>query len=165
MFWQILIGKKMLTEEEKQALEKEVKGYVYRHAAKLSVLNWLQEKRGWISEETMKDAADFLEITGDELESVASFYNLIYRKQVGKKVIHLCNSASCWMMGEPEVREKIQKNLKVKMGETTEDGNFTLLPIVCLGNCDNAPTMLVGKKLCNKVKPEDVEKILAEEKV
>ena len=150
----------MLTEEEKSELEKEIEGYVHRHAAKISVLNWLQEKRGWISGETMQDAADFLEISVDELESVASFYNLIYRKPVGKKVIHLCDSATCWMMGEPDVRKTIQETLNIEMGQTTEDGEYTLLPIVCLGNCDNAPTMLVAKKLCNRVKPERIEEIL-----
>ncbi len=154
----------MLTEEEKAALEHEVEGYVHRHAAKISVLNWLQAKRGWISPETMQDAADFLEISADELESVASFYNLIYRQPVGKKVIHLCNSAVCWSMGEPEIRERLQELLKVKMGETSEDGAFTLLPIVCLGNCDQAPSMLVGKKLCSKIKLEEIEQILAKEK-
>lgn len=152
----------MLSEAEKKALEKEVEGYVHRHAAKISVLNWLQEKRGWISDETLQDAADFLEISAAELDSVASFYNLIYRKPVGKKVIHVCNSATCWMMGEPQVRQKIEAQLNVTMGETTKDERYTLLPIVCLGNCDNAPTMLVGKELCNRVKPEDVENILKE---
>lgn len=154
----------MLTQEEKQALEKEIDGYYYRHAAKLSVLNWLQDRRGWISEETMKDAADFLGITVDELESVASFYNLIYRKPVGKKVIHVCNSATCWSLGEEGLREKIKKILKIQEGETTEDGFFTLLPIVCLGNCDNGPTMMIGKKTYNKVKPEEVEGILEKER-
>ena len=152
----------MLTDDEKTELEKEVHGYVYRHAAKISVLNKLQEWRGWISDETLKDAADFLEITPDELDSVASFYNLIYRKPVGKRVIHLCDSATCWMMGEPELRKQLKATLEVQMGETTTDGAFTLLPIVCLGNCDNAPTMLVGKKLCSQVKPEQIEKILDE---
>lgn len=153
----------MLTEEEKQSLEKEVEGYVHRHAAKISVLNWLQEKRGWISKETMQDAADFLGISADELESVASFYNLIFRKPVGKKVIHLCDSATCWMMGEPELRKSIETCLNIKVGETTADGRYTLLPIVCLGNCDNAPTMLIGKKLCHRVTPAKAKELLAEE--
>ncbi len=154
----------MLTDEEKELLEKEVHGYVHRHAAKISVLNKLQEWRGWISDETLQEAADFLGITAAELDSVASFYNLIYRKAVGKKVIHLCDSATCWMMGQPELRQKLQEKLKIKMGETTEDGDYTLLPIVCLGNCDNAPSMLVGKNLCNRVKMEEIEKILEENK-
>lgn len=150
----------MLTEQEKQDLEKEVDGYYHRHAAKISVLNYLQEKRGWISAETMQDAADFLGITAAELESVASFYNLIYRKPVGEKVIHLCDSASCWMMGEPAVRSKIEESLNIRMGETTADGKYTLLPIVCLGNCDHAPTMLVDRELHGDVTVETVEKIL-----
>ncbi len=154
----------MLTNEEKELLEKEVHGYVHREAAKISVLNKLQEWRGWISDETLKEAAEFLEITPDELDSVASFYNLIYRKPVGKKVIHVCDSASCWALGEPEVKAELKKCLNVNMGETTEDGAFTLLPIVCLGNCDNAPTMLVGKELHNRVKPADVKQILVESK-
>lgn len=154
----------MLTEEEKSDLEQEVASYQYRHAAKITVLNYLQEKRGWISDETLKDAAEFLEISPAELDSVASFYNLIYRKPVGKQVIHLCDSATCWMMGEPKVRAKIEEVLKIKVGASTSDGRFTFLPIVCLGNCDHAPTMLKGKELHGDLTPEKVVELLMEDK-
>ena len=151
----------MLTEEEKAQLEIEVEGYVHRHAAKVSVLNKLQEWRGWISDETLQDAADFLGISKDELDSVASFYNLIFRKPVGKTVVHLCESPTCWMMGEPEIRQELLRCLGVEMGETTQDERFTLLPIVCLGDCDNAPSMLLGRKLCNRLTPEKVREMIS----
>ena len=152
----------MLSDKEKQELEKEVEGYVHRHAAKVSVLNKLQEWRGWISDETLRDAADFLGVSPGELDSVATFYNLIFRKPVGKTVIHLCDSATCWMMGEPQVRQELETQLGIRVGETTADQEFTLLPIVCLGNCDQAPTLLMGKKLCHRVNAEKIKSLLAE---
>lgn len=151
----------MLSDKEKTELEKEVEGYVHRHAAKVSVLNKLQEWRGWISDETLRDAAEFLGVSPSELDSVATFYNLIFRRQVGETVIHLCDSATCWMMGEPELRQELETQLGIRVGETTADNRFTLLPIVCLGNCDQAPTMLMGKKLCHRVTPAQVKALLA----
>lgn len=154
----------MLSEKEKSELEAKIAHYRYRHAAKVTVLNYLQEQRGWISDETLADAANFLGISAAELDSVASFYNLIYRKPVGKKVIHLCDSATCWMMGEPELRKKLQESLGIQMGETTADGQYTLLPIVCLGNCDHAPTLMKGHELHSDVTPEKISDILGEKK-
>ncbi len=154
----------MLTEQEKTELEEKVAHYRYRHAAKITVLNYLQEVRGWISDETLEDAADFLGISPAELDSVASFYNLIYRKPVGRKVIHLCNSAACWMMGEPQIRQTIEETLNIKTGETTADESYTLLPIVCLGNCDHAPSLMKGKELHGNLTPEKTKKLLKSEK-
>jgi NADH-quinone oxidoreductase subunit E len=150
----------MLSKQEKTDLEAEVKGYHKREAAKVTVLNYLQEKRGWISDDTLKDAADFIGISPAELDSVASFYNLIFRKPVGKKVILLCNSAMCWMMGEPKLRQSIEETLEIKAGETTKDGQYTLLPIVCLGNCDKAPSMMVGSETHGNVTTDQARKLL-----
>jgi NADH-quinone oxidoreductase subunit E len=150
----------MLTEQERKDLEEKIKSYRHREASKITVLNYLQEQRGWISDETMEDAADFIGISTTELASVASFYNLIYRKPVGKKVVHICESATCWMMGEPEIRRTLEETLDIKVGETTKDGEYTLLPIVCLGNCDHSPCMLKGKELVNDLTPDKVKEVL-----
>ena len=71
-----------------------------------------------------------------DLESVATFYSLIFRKPVGRHVILLCDSVSCWIMGYETVRDHLRRRLGIDLGETTPDGRFTLLTIPCLGACD-----------------------------
>jgi NADH-quinone oxidoreductase subunit E len=96
----------------------------------------------------------------DDLDSVATFYNLIYRKPVGRHVILLCNSVSCWIMGYDRLRERLCRRLGIQLGETTADGRFTLLPIVCLGTCDHAPALLLDNDLHRDLSPDSVEQIL-----
>lgn len=74
----------------------------------------------------------------------------------------LCDSVSCYIMGAEQTRERLCKKLGVKMGETTPDGEFTVLPIVCLGHCDHAPAMLIGRDLFGPVRPEDIDGIIDE---
>jgi NADH-quinone oxidoreductase subunit E len=116
--------------------------------------------RGWVSDEAIQDIAQFLDMSADELDSVATFYNMIYRQPVGRHVIHVCDSVSCWIMGYDELKDALMKKLGVKYGETTKDGRFTLLPICCLGTCDRAPAMFVGQDLHRDLKPEQVDGIL-----
>ena len=136
-----------LSEKEINAIKQEISHYEDKSAASIEALKIVQKHRGWVSDESLKATAALLELSADELDGVATFYNLIYRRPVGKKVIHYCNSVSCWMLGSDNICEKISKQLGIKPGETTEDGEYTLLPIVCLGDCDHAPVMLIGDKL------------------
>ena len=83
-------------------------------------------------------------MTPAELDGVATFYNLIFRKPVGRHVILVCDSVSCWMHGlRDAARPPASAPGHRSSGETTADGRFTLLPIVCLGACDQAPAMMV----------------------
>ena len=86
-------------------------------------------------------------MTPDELDGVATFYNLIFRKPVGRHVIMLCDSVSCWIMGYERLRAQPDDAAGHRLGETTADGRFTLLPIVCLGACDHAPAMMIDDDL------------------
>jgi len=90
---------------------------------------------------------------------VATFYNLIYRQPVGKTVIHYCNSVSCWMMGGEQVGESLCRHLNVELGEMSADGEYTILPTVCLGACDHAPAVLVGDELMLDVSENAVNEI------
>jgi len=121
----------------------------------------VQRHRGWISDETLDEVADFLDMTPAELDSVATFYNLIFRKPVGRHVILLCDSVSCWIMGYESMLEYLKKRLGVGFGETTPDGRFTLLPHVCLGACDQAPAMMVDGDLHVELDPDKIDRILS----
>ena len=91
--------------------------------------------------------AELLGISPAQLEGVATFYNLIYRQPVGKTVIHYCNSVTCWMLGSDKYANSLCRHLNVELGEISEDGEYTILPIVCLGACDHAPVVMVGDEL------------------
>jgi NADH-quinone oxidoreductase subunit E len=148
----------MLTEAEQKEIEAEIAHYPDKRAACVEALKVVQKRHGWISDESLKDVADFLEMTPDELDGVATFYNLIFRRPVGKHVILLCDSVSCWIMGYPKIRQKLNEELGIDFGETTSDGQFTLLPIVCLGDCDHAPAMMVDRDIYHDL---DADKILS----
>ena len=150
----------MLSEEERQEIEKELEHYEYKRAASIEALKILQKHRRWVTDEGLADLAGILEMSTAELDNVATFYNLIYRQPVGENVILLCDSISCWLMGYEQIRDHMRERLGINYGETTPDGKFTLLPIVCLGTCDHAPAMMVGEKLYNDLTPEKVDEIL-----
>ena len=151
----------MLSEEERREIEAEVANYEQKKAACIDAMKIVQEHRGWVSDEAIQDLAGFLEMSPDELDSVATFYNLIYRKPVGRHVILVCDSVSCWIMGYDPIREHLSSRLGIGLGETTQDGRFTLLPIVCLGACDHAPAMMVDDELYGDLDPARIDEILA----
>jgi NADH-quinone oxidoreductase subunit E len=126
----------------------------------VEALKIVQRHHGWVSDERLKSLATVLEMTPDELDGVATFYNLIYRKPVGRHVVLLCNSISCWIMGYEQMRAHMKARLGVDLGQTTADQRFTLLPIVCLGACDHAPTMMIDDDLHQDLTPGTADGIL-----
>lgn len=150
----------MLTKEEQKDLEEELRIVPYKKAATIEALKVVQKHRGWVSDEGVKDIAEFLEITPDEVDGVATFYNLIFRREVGKHVILLCDSVSCYILGYQQIFEQLNKKLNIKFGETTSDGKFTLLPVPCLGTCDHAPAMMIDNDLHRDLNPEKIDSIL-----
>ena len=122
----------------------------------------MQRSRGFIGDEALADIAEFLALSPAEVDGVATFYNLIFRKPVGRHVILLCDSVSCWIMGYGKVRSALCTQLGIgDFGETSADGRFTLLPVPCLGACHHAPSFLVDGELHRDVAPDDVASILA----
>ncbi len=150
----------MLSGEEIKEIEAEFPNYADRRAVCIEALKIVQRHRGWVSDEALRDLADYLDMTTDELDGVATFYNLIFRKPVGKHVILLCNSVSCYVMGYETIRQYLQDNLHVDFGGTTSDGVFTLLPTVCLGICDHAPAMMVDEDTYTHLDPQNINVVL-----
>jgi NADH-quinone oxidoreductase subunit E len=151
----------MLTAEEKKEIEAEFPRYEQKRAVCVEALKVVQRHRGWVSDEALVAVAEFLEMTPAELDAVATFYNLIFRKPVGKHVILVCDSVSCWIMGYERILQHLQDRLGIVLGETTADGVFTLLPIVCLGACDQAPAMMIDDELYGDLDPAKIDEILA----
>lgn len=150
----------MLTEKEKAEIEAESACYERRTAAAPEALKIVQRRRGWVSDADLVEVADFLQMTPAELDGVATFYNLIFRRPVGRHVLFICDSVSCWLVGYHALREHLTARLGITLGETTPDGRFTLLPIACLGACDQAPAMMIDGELHGLLTPEKVDEIL-----
>ena len=150
----------MLTVEEIKEIEHAIKLVPYKKAASVEALKVVQEHRRWISDESLRDVAKFLDMSPEELDSVATFYNLIFRKEVGKHVILVCDSISCWVMGYENLRDQLFNRLGIKYGETTTDGLFTVLPNCCLGTCDCAPALMIDNDLYRNIKVEQLDEIL-----
>ena len=130
----------------------------------MEVLRMIQQNRGWVSDEDLIEAASFLDISPDELEGVASFYDLIFRKPVGRHVILVCDSISCWTMGYKAIRNCIMQLLNINLGETSADGRFTLLPAACIGMCEHAPAVVIDSDLYENVTEQTIGEILSKYK-
>lgn len=151
----------MLTQEERQAIQDELSHYPNKQAVCIDAMLIVQRSRGWVSDEALSDIGELLGMSTTDLDGVATFYNLIRRKAVGKHVAMICDSVSCWIMGCDELRQHVCEKLGVNVGGTTADGRMTLLPIVCLGACDRAPAMMVDGDLHTDLDARRVDEVLA----
>jgi NADH-quinone oxidoreductase subunit E len=152
-----------LSDIELAEIDAELAHVPYRAAVAIEALKIVQQHRGWVSDESLKAIARYLEMSAAELDGIATFYNLIYRQPVGEKVILLCNSVTCWMKGYDSLQQKITDQLGIGLGETTADNQYTLLPVTCLGACDKAPVMMVGDDLHENINSDTVVEIFKAE--
>lgn len=150
----------MLTAEEKNEIEKAISVVPIRKSACIEALKVVQHHRRWISDESLREVAAYMQMSPEELDSVATFYNLLFRRPVGRHIILVCDSISCWVMGYDQIRTSLMNKLGIKYGETTADERFTLLPNCCLGTCDTAPALMIDKDLYKNVTTEELDSIL-----
>lgn len=150
----------MLTKHEIAEIDKEVALVPVRRAACIEALKIVQARRGWVSDESIRDIAKYMEMSAEDLDSVATFYNLIFRKPVGRNIILLCDSISCYVMGYEKIYDFLKERLEIKFGETTADGRFTLLPNCCLGTCDHAPALMINNELYRDLTRDKLDEIL-----
>ena len=148
-----------LSDEEVALIEHECAHLPDRQSAAIDAMMIVQKHRGWVSDASLAAIGRLLGMSAAALDAIATFYNRIFRQPVGRHVVMVCDSVSCYIMGADGLARDIQKHLGIAYGETTPDGRFTLLPIVCLGACDKAPTMLVDEELIENVSSEDLEEV------
>ncbi|MEQ8690739.1 MAG: NADH-quinone oxidoreductase subunit NuoE [Pseudomonadales bacterium] len=151
-----------LSDAEIAAIEAEIAHLPDRESAAIEALQIVQRARGWVSDESLQACAQLLGMSAASLDSIATFYNLIFRQPVGKHVVMVCDSVSCFVMNGEGLRDRVAATLGISMGQTTADGEFTLLPIVCLGACDRAPVMLIDETLYGSEQVENLDAIFAE---
>ena len=154
----------MIPVELKNELQARIALALTAREAAVDVMKELQAHYGWLTDEAVGEAAELLGLSPLQVEELATFYEMIYRRPVGKLVIQVCDSISCWSVGCEAVMAHLQKRLEVGPGETTSDGMFTLIPCCCLGNCGEGPTMMIGDTLYGRLTPERVDEILEKER-
>ena len=129
-------------------------------AAWPDALKIVQRRNGWIDDAQVNAIAQVLGMSLADLEGVATFYNRIYRRPVGRHVILLCDSVACFLMGAETLAEAFQRELGIQYGQTTSDGRFSLLPICCLGNCDKGPTLMIDEDTHGLVEVSSIKQLL-----
>lgn len=154
----------MIPEELKRELQVRINTAVTPREAAVDVMKELQRHYGWLTDEAVNEAAELLSLSPLQVEELATFYEMIYRRPVGKRVIHVCDSISCWSVGCETLLDHMSAKLGIAPGETTADGRFTLIPCACLGMCGDGPAMMIGDTLYGKVTPEKADEILAKER-
>lgn len=147
-----------LTASERSAIDHEITHYPHRQAATIEALKIVQEHQGWVSDGKLLAVADYLGMHPSEVESVATFYNRIYRQPVAENVFLVCDSVSCWMMGQPELMATATELLGIAPGETS--GAITLIPTPCLGACDQAPVIMINDQRVEKLTPDKLKALI-----
>src|ERR671910_7832 len=117
-----------------------------RKSAVLAALYLVQEQQGYLTASALRHVAQFLRITPAEVEDVATYYVMFFRRPVGKYVLQVCRTLSCALAGAERVTEALAGKLGIHLGETDPSGMFTLLEFECLGACDRAPIVMVNNE-------------------
>lgn len=149
-----------LSDAERSAIEHEMHHYEDPRAASIEALKIVQKQRGWVPDGAADAIGEVLGIPASDVEGVATFYSQIFRQPVGRHIIRVCDSMTCFVGGHEDVLTKIKDQLGIAPGETTADGRFTLLPVCCLGNCDKAPAVMVDDDTFGNVQPDNVATML-----
>jgi NADH-quinone oxidoreductase E subunit len=150
----------MFNEENKKRVEELRKRYPTSQALVLPVLWMVQEQEGYISEESMKFVAAYLQIPFGHILGVVTFYTMLHKKQIGKNHIEVCTNISCMLRGSGKILEHIEKRLGIAAGETSSDKKWTLSEAECLGACGNAPMLAIGDEYYENLTIEKIDKLL-----
>ena len=134
------------------------------HELIVDLLRAIQSHHGWVPDDGVLLTAETLGVLAIEVEEVATFYDKIFRCEVGKRVIHVCDSICCWSTGAEMITAHLKKTLGIELGKTTADGQFTLLPSCCLGACGDAPAMMIGLITHGFLTTEKIDEILQKER-
>lgn len=150
----------VMAPEDRAEIEHAIGHYDDSRAASIDALKIIQRRHGWVPDGAIPLIGKLLDIPAADVEGVATFYNRIYRQPVGRHVIAVCDSIGCFLMGYEQIYGALQAKLGIKPGQTTADGRFTLLPVVCLGACDRAPVLLVNENTHFNVSVDTLDQLL-----
>ncbi|RRV21147.1 NADH-quinone oxidoreductase subunit NuoE [Stutzerimonas nitrititolerans] len=150
----------VLSETERSAIEHEMHHYEDPRAASIEALKIVQKARGWVPDGACDAIGEILGIPASDVEGVATFYSQIFRVPVGRHIIRVCDSMTCYIGGHESVLDSIKNEIGIEPGQTTADNRFTLIPVCCLGNCDKAPALMIDDDTFGDVQPGGVAQLL-----
>ncbi|WP_312841807.1 NADH-quinone oxidoreductase subunit NuoE [Stutzerimonas nitrititolerans] len=150
----------VLSETERSAIEHEMHHYEDARAASIEALKIVQKARGWVPDGACDAIGEILGIPASDVEGVATFYSQIFRVPVGRHIIRVCDSMTCYIGGHESVLDSIKNEIGIEPGQTTADNRFTLIPVCCLGNCDKAPALMIDDDTFGDVQPGGVAQLL-----
>ena len=131
-------------------------------SATLPALQLAQEKHGYLSPEALRETAAALGTTPAFCESVASFYDMLHLRPVGRHMVEVCTNLPCALVGAQRVVDALEEALGVAAGETTKDGEITFRTVECLGGCGYATVVAVDERYHQFMTPEKVADLLEE---
>ena len=149
-----------LSETERSAIEHEMHHYEDPRAASIEALKIVQKARGWVPDGACDAISEILGIPASDIEGVATFYSQIFRVPVGRHIIRVCDSMTCYIGGHESVLDSIRNEIGIEPGQTTADNRFTLIPVCCLGNCDKAPALMIDDDTFGDVQPAGIAQLL-----
>lgn len=150
----------MISELAKQRMRDLAARYPVARSAVMPSLYIAQQEEGYLTPMGLQTVAEVLNMTVDDVESVATFYTMYHQQPQGKKVIKVCTSISCYLRNCDELVDRLEKRLGVKRGETTPDGNYTLVTTECLASCGTAPVLQVNNQFVENVEPDMVDELV-----
>lgn len=150
----------MISEQAKQRMRALTSRYPIARSAVMPALHIAQQEEGYITQEGLQAVSDAIGITVDDVESVATFYTMYYQHPQGKQVIKVCTSISCYLRNCDQLVEHLEQRLGIKRGETTPDGNYTLMTAECLASCGTAPVIQVNDEFVENVTPAMADSLI-----
>ena len=152
----------MISEQAKQRMRNLASRYPVARSAVMPALYIAQQEEGYITQEALQAVAEAIGMTVDDVESVATFYTMYYQQPPGRKVIKVCTSISCYLRNCDALVKHLEQRLGIKRGESTADGNYTLMTTECLASCGTAPVLQVNNEFVENVTPEMVDVLIKE---
>jgi NADH-quinone oxidoreductase E subunit len=149
-----------LIEKLRPECERIAAQYEQKRSALLPLMHLFQEHEGYVSQDAMRFAAEFLDVPLANVESTVSFYTLFYRKPVGKYMLQVCRGLMCELKDSEEIREHMKQKLGIGHLETTDDGLFSYEEVECLAACDRATCMQVNLAFVLDLTPEKIDQML-----
>ena len=150
----------MISEQAKQRMRALAARYPVARSAVMPSLYIAQEEEGYVTPAALQAVAEALNMTTDDVESVATFYTMYYQRPPGQKVIKVCNSISCYLRNCDVLVEHLEQRLGIRRGETTPDGKYTLMTVECLASCGTAPVMQVNNEFVENLSVEKVDALM-----
>jgi NADH-quinone oxidoreductase subunit E len=134
--------------------------YPERRSALIPLCHLAQGEEGWLSPEAMVDIAGLVGVTPAEVRGTASFYDMLHTEPVGRHVVAFCTNIACMLAGAYELLEHAEEHLGIRVGQTTEDGEFTVEEAECLAGCDVAPCVQVNHRFVGPLDEESFDRLV-----